>query len=505
MRINRVRVIRTVQEAAVNRGFNIKTTLAMCLFVIVASALPSICLAQQDRVPDYFGLFFDGQGNMVEFDAETEMAWLKGQPGVVITKSDWNPLKVNIEETGSIIIYDQQYDPQKFKLLEYLGSAVQHGDIYFQTQSIDLRVGPVAGAPASCYRLVPKSGFAGADYILVYEPKNGVIEKAWQFAVYRDPRMNPIREEIVSLVATTEGLPSIWAVTPGGLFAKYETGWKFQETRGHTAQLIACDPQQADALFTVIDPEGLTFHRTPDCGKTWVKLSLPSEMKAKMVVVYRPTRINAIAVSPVDPDRILIGAEGISGLGGQTNGMIILSEDGGRKWKIKKSDCPILKTICFDPSNPEVAYAGTGNEMFRAEKGGEKWKKIKGSPKGVTKMAIDPFTKTIIVWSPFGPFRSSDGGDTWDKLSGWKYNIITPFTGIEFQQLQSGGSIIFVSCNKGVFRSTDNGDSWDEATQGMQDKNVRAIVASKSLGNLYAATSSGIYSSSDEGKSWVSE
>jgi hypothetical protein len=497
--------INSMLYAIINHVMPIGAFISLFSLAIGMAVFPVKAFAQSDRIPEYFGIFFDGKGTITEFGAGTEMAWLKGQPDVVISRSDWNPLKTNVEETGSIVIYDEQYNPQNFQLLEYLGSAVQGGEIYFQVGSIDLRVGPVQGTPAPCYRLMPKTKFDAADYILVYEPKKGVIEKAWQFAVYRDRRMNPIREEVVSLASTAEDSPSIWGVTPGGLFAKYETGWTFQETRGHTAQLIACDPQQADALFTVFDPEGLTFHRTPDRGKTWVKLSLPSEMKANMVVVYRPSRINAVAVSPVDPNRILIGAEGTSGLGGKTTGMIIQSEDGGLQWKIRKSDCPILKTVCFDPTNPEIAYAGTGNEMLRSENGGKKWENIKGSPKGVIKMAIDPLAGTIIVWSPFGAFRSSDQGVTWEKLSGWKYSVIAPFTGIEFLQSPSGGSVIFVSCNKGVFKSTDNGDSWNDISQGLADTNVRSIAANRNLNCVYAATATGIFASSDGGTSWNAE
>ncbi len=484
--------------------FKAPILVAFCLAIIASAIFPSVSSAQ-DKVPEYFGIFFSGKGELTEFDAPIETVWLKSQPGIVQSRTDWNPVKVSVEGGGSVIIYDQKYDTQKFRLLEYMGSAVQGKDIFFQTDSVEVRIGPVAGAPASCYRLSPKEGFQAKDYLLVYEPKKGEIEKAWHFAVYRDPKMNPIREEIVSLTTTSDGYPSVWAGTPGGLFAKSENGWEYREVRGFTPKLIACDPGQSDALYAVFNSEGLAIHRTPDGGKTWAKLTIPGTLTANLAVAYQPKRIHTIAISPADPNRILIGAEGTSGLGGKTSGMIILSEDGGAKWNLKKSDCPVPKTICFDLINPEIVFAGTGSEIYRSENSGEKWKEIKGSPKGVTVMGIDPFTHAIVVWSPFGPFRSSDGGNTWEKLSGWQYDILAPFTGIEFLQSSEGGSTAFVTCKEGVFMSTDNGVSWEKTNQGMQDNIALAIAANANHNTLYVATSSGIYSSSDKGQSWQSE
>lgn len=486
------------------RQFKAPILVTFCLAIIALAIFPSVSSAQ-DKIPEYFGIFFSGKGELTEFDTPVETVWLKSRPGIVQSRTNWNPLKVSIEGDGSIIVYDQQYNTQKFKLLEYMGSAVQDGDIFFQTDSVEVRIGPVAGAPASCYRLAPKNGFEGKDYLLVYEPKKGEIEKAWQFAVYRDPKINPIREEIVSLTTTFDGYPSVWAGTPGGLFAKLENRWEFREVRGFTPKLIACDPAQSDALYVVFNAEGLAIHRTPDGGKTWVKLAIPSTLKANLVVAYQPKRIHTITISPADSKRIFVGAEGISGLGGKTSGMIILSEDGGVKWKIIKSDCPVPKTIRFNPVNPEIVFAGTGSEIHRSDNGGEKWKEIKGSPKGVTVMGIDPTGTTMIVWSPFGPFRSLDGGNTWEKLSGWQYGIHAPFTGIEFLQSSDGGSTVFVTCKEGVFMSNDNGISWEKRNQGMQDNIAVAIATHKNHGTLYVATSSGIYSSSDNGQNWKSE
>lgn len=471
--------------------------------IVILSATHSF--AQTDKVPEYFGIFFSGKGELTEFDAPIETIWLKSRPGIVQSRTDWNPVKVSVEGDGSVIIYDQKYDTQKFRLLEYMGSAVQGRDIFFQTDSVEVRIGPVAGAPASCYRMSPKNGFEAKDYILVYEPKKGEIEKAWHFAVYRDPKMNPIREAIVSLAVTNEGYPSVWAGTSGGLFAKFENGWEYREVRGFTPNIIASDPGQPDALYVVFDPEKLAIHRTPDCGKTWVKLAIPSTMKANLVVAYQPQRINAMAVSPADAKKILIGAEGISGLGGQTKGMIIVSEDGGIDWKLRKSDCPKLQKICFDPANPEIVFAGTGSEIYRSEDGGEKWKEIKGSPKGVTVMGIDHTGTTLVVWSPFGPFRSMDGGEKWEKLPGWKYDILAPFTGIEFIQSPEEGSSVFVTCKEGVFRSSDNGMTWEKTDQGMQDNIAWAIASNINDGTIYVATSTGLYSSADKGQSWISE
>ena len=136
-------------------------------------------------------------------------------------------------------------------------------------------------------------------------------------------------------------------------------------------------------------------------------------------------RTRALLINPRNPDTMY--AAGVAGGVWKTT-------DGGKAWQPLTDLLPTLAVcaLAFDPNNPEIIYAGTGEGYFNADAtrgagifrsfdGGNTWRQLEG-----TRSANFHFVNDIIV-SPnnysriyaatrYGVMRSLDGGVTWTPV-----------------------------------------------------------------------------------------
>ncbi len=156
--------------------------------------------------------------------------------------------------------------------------------------------------------------------------------------------------------------------------------------------------------------------------------------------------IGAIAIRPDNPDVVYVG----TGEGAVRNSIsfgdgIYRSTDGGRSWThLGLADTERFSRIVIDPSNPQIVFAaamghafGPNAErgVFRSRDGGQTWDHVLfvNETTGASDLAIDPTDSRIVYAGMYdhlrrpwhfrsgGPgsgfFRSSDGGDTWTRLT----------------------------------------------------------------------------------------
>jgi hypothetical protein len=128
-------------------------------------------------------------------------------------------------------------------------------------------------------------------------------------------------------------------------------------------------------------------------------------------------RVTAVAVDPSNGAHLLLGTGG---------GGIWESRDGGRSWRPRSDGlpAPAIGAVAFDPADPSVAYAGSGEGGFSAELG-------------------------------VGLLRSGDGGATWRLLAA------AELTGAGFHDLAvlPGGRLL-AATTTGLWESADQGESW---------------------------------------------
>jgi photosystem II stability/assembly factor-like uncharacterized protein len=181
-------------------------------------------------------------------------------------------------------------------------------------------------------------------------------------------------------------------------------------------------------------------------------------------------RISSVAVDPGNARHLLIGSGG---------GGVWESHDDGATWAPRTDDQPSLSigAIAFDPTNPTIVYAGTGEGddaasdgshslgagLLRSADGGTTWAVHARAPLerlGFFDIVVDPADgQHLLAGTSMGLFRSQDGGVTWTRRRNaftWKISIAT--------LVRADGTTapeILAACADGVFRST-TGASWTQ-------------------------------------------
>jgi photosystem II stability/assembly factor-like uncharacterized protein len=142
--------------------------------------------------------------------------------------------------------------------------------------------------------------------------------------------------------------------------------------------------------------------------------------------VNMPGRVRAIAIHPSDGNKIWVG--GVAG-------GIWKTTDGGSNWRVLNdfSANLAITSIVFDGSNRDIMYASTGEGFFNADA-------IRGG----------------------GVFKSTDGGQTWIRLSSTDPSSDSNWYYINRLATHPTTSGILLSANRssGVYRSTDSGATW---------------------------------------------
>jgi photosystem II stability/assembly factor-like uncharacterized protein len=152
---------------------------------------------------------------------------------------------------------------------------------------------------------------------------------------------------------------------------------------------------------------------------------------------------------------------------------ILRSDDAGRGWS--RLDGPLsgrqIWRISFHPTEPNVVFAGTGTpapaRIFRSDDDGATWRQLVvdiaaecaavGVPR-ITDIAVDPLAP-MNVWASIevdGMRRSTDGGDTWQRIDG---PIKNP-DGHAATVTAGPPKSVFLTVNNEIFYSRDDGATW---------------------------------------------
>ena len=221
--------------------------------------------------------------------------------------------------------------------------------------------------------------------------------------------------------------------------------------------------------------------KTTDGGSNWEVVS-DKDLKTGSV--------GAIAVSESDPNVVYVGMGESHIRGNLSHGDgVYKSTDAGRTWKnVGLRDTRQIARVRIHPGNPDLVYvAALGHAwgpnaergIFRSEDGGKTWKKILyvDDKTGASDLAMDPNNpRTLyagfwqVVRRPWelvsgGPgsslWKSTDGGDTWKKLTEGLPEGLWGKVGVAASGAQPGRVFAFVEARHGgLFRSEDFGEKF---------------------------------------------
>ncbi|HYM92561.1 MAG TPA: hypothetical protein VET23_00330, partial [Chitinophagaceae bacterium] len=196
-------------------------------------------------------------------------------------------------------------------------------------------------------------------------------------------------------------------------------------------------------------------------------------------------------IDPTNPNIVWVGTGENNSQGNVIYGDgIYKSENGGKSWKnmgIKNSEH--IGGIVVDPKNPNTVFVAaygslrnTGGDrgIFKTTDGGKTWKNVLSISKytGCFEIHMDPRYSNILYavahqrmrklftgvfgGPESGIYRSIDGGETWDKMSGGLPTDAVGRIGMDISPVNPDVLFAIVEAPKegGVYKSTDRGVSW---------------------------------------------
>ncbi len=266
--------------------------------------------------------------------------------------------------------------------------------------------------------------------------------------------------------------------------------------------------------------------------------NLYQEMHWRMIGPFRGGRTRAAAGVPSQPNVFYVG---------QVNGGVWKTDDYGRTWTpiFDAQSSQSIGAIAVAASDPNVVYVGSGeglhrpdlsvgNGIYKSSDAGKTWTHL-GLREGqqIPALAVDPRDPNrvfaAVLGHPYGPneergiFRSTDGGQSWQKViykdentGGSDVEIDPANPDVVYASMWEAregpweDNNTFNGTNGGLFKSTDGGTTWHQLAGGLPKDlaQINVAIAPSDPRRVYAtlAMSSGtlaVYRSDDAGENWA--
>lgn len=230
------------------------------------------------------------------------------------------------------------------------------------------------------------------------------------------------------------------------------------------------------AVRGVMTHSGDGVYKSTDAGKTWKRIGL------------EPTRhISRIVIDPKNPNIVLVAAQGALYSSSPQRG-IYKSTDGGATWKnvLFVNEKTGAAELSMDMTNPRILYAamwehgrlpwkvisgGPGSGLYKSTDGGDTWEKMKeGLPEEMGKMSIavsrsNPEKVYALIESDSdkeagGLFVSNDAGKKWNRITNDHRLVQRAWYYIELFIDPKNENTLYV-LSAPALRSTDAGKTWE--------------------------------------------
>ncbi len=319
------------------------------------------------------------------------------------------------------------------------------------------------------------------------------------------------------------------AVGSGGVWKTENSGttWSsiFDGQSSYSIGCIAIDPNNSHKLWVGTGENvggrhvgfGDGIYKSEDDGKSWKNMGLKNS-----------EHISKIIVHPENADIIWVAAQGPLWSKGGERG-VYKSSDGGKTWtkKLGDGEWTGATDLLIDSKNADILYAATwdrhrtvasylgggpGSGIHKSTDGGETWEKLsKGIPSsnlGKIGLAISSFNSDIIYAAieldrrKGGLYISENKGESWTKQS----DAISGGTGPHYyQELYASphheGTLYLMSNTVQI--SKDHGKTFKYMNEKNKHVDSHAMAFKSSDPNyVLFGTDGGLYESFDHTKSW---
>lgn len=264
----------------------------------------------------------------------------------------------------------------------------------------------------------------------------------------------------------------------------------------------------------VTSSHGKGVYKSTDAGETWTLMGLDNR-----------GQIPKIRIHPTNPDIAWVAVQGNIWAKNEERG-VFKTVDGGKTWQhvLKVNSDTGAADLTLDPTNPRILYAsmwhhgrtpwfiksgGQGGGIYKSTDGGENWDKLEGGlPDVIGKAGIDIAASNpkrlyaIVEAEKGGLYRSDNGGKSWTlmndtnilKARAWYYNHI---------KVDPNDENTLYVMNVQLHQSIDGGKTFQIKSIPHSDTHDMWINPSNSK-NMINANDGGATVTFDGGKSWSS-
>ena len=288
---------------------------------------------------------------------------------------------------------------------------------------------------------------------------------------------------------------------------------------------LALDPRTHDRIYVGTWRQGT---RTDDGGKTWKLINNGMVLDTDMFSItvanddpdtiwvstcgwvyntrnrgenwtryrdgFNNRRIHDVEVDPCRKDSLYAGS--VAGL--------YRSEDGGKTWYLVSDEGLVVNTIALHPQRPNRVILGVeGDGVYISEDAGRQFTRACEGLRNltITTIAADPrqpkqvYAAVAFGGASTGIYRSDDAGASWARVSATALPQVLSLTVTDEDEVK-----FVAGTEKGFYVSRDAVE-WTQAPPGNFPIRVDKVVRYNKL-RFFAATSEGVFTSADAGKTW---
>lgn len=332
-------------------------------------------------------------------------------------------------------------------------------------------------------------------------------------------------------IAINPSDPSQWyvAVGSGGVWKtdNASTTWKpiFDDQPSYSIGCVSIDPNNHSVIWIGTGENvggrhvgyGDGVYRSADGGASWENMGLKESHHISKIIVH-----------PKNSDIVWVAAQGPLWSKGGERGLY-KTTDGGKKWKkvLGDDEWVGVTDILIDPRNPDQLYAATwqrhrnvaaymgggpGSGIYRSSDGGETWEKLSnglpGSNMAKIGLAISPQNPDVIYAAieldrrTGGVYSSANRGSSWTKQS----DAVSGATGPHYyQELYASphqfDRLYLVDVRMQI--SNDGGKTFTRMKEQFKHSDNHALAFRLDDPNyLLVGTDGGLYESFDLAENW---